>query len=228
MVFLSLFSYIVLCDFFPMGTNANSVNNSGLPISITEIVLAVWIGMFTLDKFVSKLNHFPYEDFNILDSLAIIFYFISLILRLIPNDNCYLAARLDSIFQIKKLLFIYDCTNSKGLFYRWILFYGIWNSYIPTQCFNGSGLKFTWSPKWYTWTVWIQITPSKLIDVFFFSIPSCTSWATSWWSYSYSCLRSASQRKLWCTTIKLWTAVCCRMFFFQLFLSLGENTLLRN
>ena len=48
-LFLILFSYVMLCDFYPIPTIINSTN-LGLVISIPEILLIVWINVFTFDE----------------------------------------------------------------------------------------------------------------------------------------------------------------------------------
>jgi hypothetical protein len=46
-LFLLLFSYVMLCDFYPIPTNQN-FTNLGLPISIPEIVLIIWVTLFAV------------------------------------------------------------------------------------------------------------------------------------------------------------------------------------
>lgn len=47
-----LFSYVMLCDFYPMPVPKydNDTTHLGLSISIPEIVLIIWIIMFTVDE----------------------------------------------------------------------------------------------------------------------------------------------------------------------------------
>ena len=49
LMFLILFSYVVLCDFYPIPTYANLTNLS-LAISAPEIVLIIWVSLFAIDE----------------------------------------------------------------------------------------------------------------------------------------------------------------------------------
>ena len=50
-VFLLLFSYVMLCEFYPIKhLNADGVE-IGQDIQLPEKVLIFWVGMFTLDEF---------------------------------------------------------------------------------------------------------------------------------------------------------------------------------
>ena len=48
-LFLLLFSYVVVCDFYPIPTNKNQTN-LGLVISVPEIVLIIWVSFFAVDE----------------------------------------------------------------------------------------------------------------------------------------------------------------------------------
>ena len=44
-----LFSYIMLCDFFPVATEMKDLN-LGIGISVPEIILIIWIILYTIDE----------------------------------------------------------------------------------------------------------------------------------------------------------------------------------
>jgi hypothetical protein len=48
-LFLSLFTYVILCDFYPLPVQPNSTN-LGLSISIPEIVLILWVLALFFDE----------------------------------------------------------------------------------------------------------------------------------------------------------------------------------
>ncbi len=48
-LFLMLFSYIMLCDFFPVATEMKDLN-LGVGISVPEIILIIWIFLYTIDE----------------------------------------------------------------------------------------------------------------------------------------------------------------------------------
>jgi hypothetical protein len=57
-LFLTLFSYVMLCDFYPVN-NGDPTTSLGLAISIPEIVLIIWVATFAVDLFV-KVHFFVF------------------------------------------------------------------------------------------------------------------------------------------------------------------------
>lgn len=53
-----LFSYIMLCDFFPIKSEL-SPTNVGLEISVPEIVLIIWVIMLSIDG-IRQVKRFIY------------------------------------------------------------------------------------------------------------------------------------------------------------------------
>lgn len=45
-----LYSYIILCDFFPINSTGIYDTNFGMDISIPEIVLIVWVATYALEE----------------------------------------------------------------------------------------------------------------------------------------------------------------------------------
>ena len=122
-MFLLLFSYVILCDFNTIGKSVNKdTNNSYLPLSILEIVLIIWVFTYFCEEFRKfimnetkliwpKFKNYFFQNWNGLTMLSIILYFVAIILRFIPNDSCFLAARIilsiDIIFWYLKSLRAY-------------------------------------------------------------------------------------------------------------------------
>lgn len=117
-LFLLLFSYVMLCDFFPIPSPIG--RSYPLVISAFEVLLIIWVIALLLDKidqfvmheFKFSFRNIQYWIDNSIDFLAFGLYFIALILRFIPNTECYRAARiifcLDLIvWYIKSLAFYY-------------------------------------------------------------------------------------------------------------------------
>jgi hypothetical protein len=101
--FLALLSYVILCDYNPV-YKAFPESSLGLVISIPEVVLIVWVVTFALDEirkfettdrkiFKAKLYSYLYDIWNGLTLAALFLFFVSLVLRFIPNPQCFLAAR---------------------------------------------------------------------------------------------------------------------------------------
>jgi hypothetical protein len=127
-MFLVLFSYVMLCDFYPF-QRANPVTSLGLPISILEIVLIFWVITFTIDEvrvfhnierniFKAKLIFFFTNYINVIKLAALFFFYVGIVLRFSPCDNCYQAARiilcLDLILWYFKILFGYTFLKKVG------------------------------------------------------------------------------------------------------------------
>ena len=104
-----LFSYVILCDFYPIGRNSNSKTNSRLPISVLEVILIIWVGTIFIGEIrtfsinenkviKAKFKKFFNNSWNTIEYCAVILFTIGLILRFIPNSyDSYLAARILSV-----------------------------------------------------------------------------------------------------------------------------------
>ena len=116
-----LFSYIMLCDFFPIYLMTN--------LKIPEILLIICIFSYTLEEIrkvyqydnkLLKAKIFMYfSDFlNGIQFLAIVFFIVGMILRFIDDKSCYIAARIvlsiDLILWYIKSLVIFTLFKSLG------------------------------------------------------------------------------------------------------------------
>lgn len=128
-MFLILHSYVLLCDFYPIDNPGNPATSLGLSISIPEIVLIIWVITFAIDKirefmvnerkvFKAKLKMFLLDSDNILDAFAIFGFLVAEILRFIPNQDCYLAARIilciDILMWFSKSMYGYKFLRNVG------------------------------------------------------------------------------------------------------------------
>ncbi|CAF1659112.1 unnamed protein product, partial [Adineta steineri] len=98
-IFLLLFSYVLLCDYFPLYEYQSNYGPS-----MTELILILWV--FTLlceeiRQIRAKKTHSMYGKlqsyftilWNKLDTFAIILFFITCILRFLPVSGCFNIAR---------------------------------------------------------------------------------------------------------------------------------------
>ena len=104
-MYLILFSYVILCDFYPIYNNRNKQTSLGLPISVPEVVLIIWTTTFLFEEISQFLNSerklikarfltFFTDFWNLIDQMALFFFIVAIILRFIPYSyNFYLAAR---------------------------------------------------------------------------------------------------------------------------------------
>ncbi len=125
-----LFSYVILCDFYPIGRNSKSKTNSRLPISVLEVILIIWIGTIFIGEIrtfsinenkviKAKFKKFFNNSWNTIEYCAVILFTIGLILRFIPNSyDSYLAARIlwciDIILWFIKILYGYTLNRNLG------------------------------------------------------------------------------------------------------------------
>ena len=108
MFFLFLFSYILLCDFDQINKRSprfqRTYSKYSIYISIPEIILIMWVSVFTLEeirKFIKneanvlkgKLKSYLFSNWNLVTVVAIFLFFVGITLRFIPDENCFLAAR---------------------------------------------------------------------------------------------------------------------------------------
>ncbi len=49
-MFIFLFSYVILCNFYLINENKNYYSTLGLSISIPEVVLIIWVITFLLEE----------------------------------------------------------------------------------------------------------------------------------------------------------------------------------
>lgn len=128
-MFLLLFSYVLLCDFFPLNSPQKRLTHLGLAISIPEVVLIIWVSTFFIEEvrkfymheskiFKSKLKYYALQNWNIIGIVALTLFFAGLALRFIPNESCFLAARIilciDIIFWFFRSLTAYWFVRALG------------------------------------------------------------------------------------------------------------------
>lgn len=122
-MFLLLFSYVILCDFYP--TYVKGVQHPSIP----EIVLIILVFSYFIEEIrkvylldnkllKSKLRAYGTEFLNVIQFLALVFFLIGIILRFIPDKSSYTAARvflsIDFIFWIVKSLVCFTFIRSLG------------------------------------------------------------------------------------------------------------------
>lgn len=108
MFFLFLFSYVLLCDFDQIDKRSKRFQNTyslySISISIPEIILIIWVSVFTLEEirkciknesnvWKGKLKGYLLNNWNSVTVVSILLFFIGITLRFIPNEKCFLAAR---------------------------------------------------------------------------------------------------------------------------------------
>ncbi|CAF0980027.1 unnamed protein product [Brachionus calyciflorus] len=104
LLFLLLFSYVVLCDFSKFETPKYPTTSFELAISIPEIVLMIWIFAFVTEE-IRKFLKEEMKKYYIINTLigdfweninigAILLYLVAFILRFIKDDQCFKAARI--------------------------------------------------------------------------------------------------------------------------------------
>lgn len=71
--YIFLFSYVILCDFFPLDLSLIKYPHS--TISPTEIVLIIWTGTFGVEE-IRKVSYFQYIDNFFAFSLTIIYFLV--------------------------------------------------------------------------------------------------------------------------------------------------------
>ena len=94
LLFLTFFSYYVLCDYPEEGNDS---------IKWTEILLILWVFSYFIEAvhqvyiqdtklYYTKLKFFVQDYWNIFDLIAILIFTVGIILRFIPKcDNCFKA-----------------------------------------------------------------------------------------------------------------------------------------
>lgn len=125
--YLILYSYVILCDFNPI-YQANTYTSQGLVVSIYEVILISWTFLFLIEEikqiynernsfFVKLFSHFS-NFWNKIDLIALVLFIVGIILRFIPNDDCFTAARIllcvDIIFWFLKSLYLFAFWRELG------------------------------------------------------------------------------------------------------------------
>ena len=121
---------MILCDFYPIGQNSNSRTSAGLPISVLEVILIIWIGTIFISEIrtfsinenkviKAKFKNFFNNSWNTVEYCAVFLFAIGMILRFIPDSyDCYLAARIlwciDIILWFIKILNAYTLNRNLG------------------------------------------------------------------------------------------------------------------
>ncbi|CAF0977505.1 unnamed protein product [Brachionus calyciflorus] len=129
LMFLILFSYIMLCDFYPVDIIGKRETKFNTYISVLEIVLIIWILTFTCEEIrqfylnenrvaKAKIKSFLFDFKNMLEIIGLCLFYVGMILRFIPNYKCYLAARIilciDILFWYIRALFAYTFIKKMG------------------------------------------------------------------------------------------------------------------
>lgn len=119
----------MLCDFFPIYTSNNVSTNFGLAISVPEIILIIWVITYVMEEVrqilhsehrsvLKKLKSYLNDLLNVIEIMALVLFLIGMILRLIPNRECYIAGRLflcvDLIFWFIRNLYAYTFIRNLG------------------------------------------------------------------------------------------------------------------
>jgi len=55
-LFITLFSYVILCDFYPFGVGFSKTTTFNTEISISELILIIWAASFMIQKFKDVTN----------------------------------------------------------------------------------------------------------------------------------------------------------------------------
>jgi hypothetical protein len=105
LAFLLLFSYVILCDFYPIEQINEDGHRIGQPINLSEIVLIFWVLMFGIDevhefftiekrqKFKRFLEYFG-QFWNWVQWGSVILFGAGIALRFQTGMGYYLAARI--------------------------------------------------------------------------------------------------------------------------------------
>lgn len=128
-MFLLLFSYVMLCDFYPTYVTNNQTTSLGLSISIPEVILIFWVTSYAVEeirqliqsenRFIKKKIKFYVNDLlNMIEMGALALFLIGMVLRFIPDRGCYIAGRLflciDLILWFLRSLYSYTFIRSLG------------------------------------------------------------------------------------------------------------------
>lgn len=119
LLFLILLSYVVLCDF-------KQIDKIDI-ISPQEIVLIIWVLSYGLEeirrfsviktsKIKAKWHYYIKQNWNLIGIFAIVFFILVMILRFIPNSDCFRAARF--IMAIDVILWYMKTFSTFWLFER--------------------------------------------------------------------------------------------------------------
>ncbi|RNA33304.1 transient receptor potential cation channel subfamily M member 4-like, partial [Brachionus plicatilis] len=130
MFFLTLFCYVILCDFYAIEFAQQSPTSHSLNISAIEIVLIIWVFSFLIERihyfyvieskiFWTKCKLFILNLLNAMYAIAIILFIVGIALRFIPNrPDCHKASRiilsLDVIFWFLNFLHVYTSVKVMG------------------------------------------------------------------------------------------------------------------
>lgn len=104
-IFLCLFSYVLLCDFYPIVHINEDDIEIGKELGWSELTVMFWVLVFAMDEFrqfltietkLTKLKFLSYfTDFwNMVHLSSILLFIVGITLRFIQDMNFYLAARI--------------------------------------------------------------------------------------------------------------------------------------
>ncbi|CAF3800544.1 unnamed protein product [Rotaria sp. Silwood1] len=103
-IFLGLFSFVILVDYFPLNIyNENRSGYKNLLIPITEIILHVCVWSLIVEEIYQILSAqsskvYISSKWNMLDILAIIFYLIGFITRFIVLEGTFIISKKVTFF----------------------------------------------------------------------------------------------------------------------------------
>ncbi|CAF4349309.1 unnamed protein product, partial [Adineta steineri] len=97
-LFLGLFSSVLLIDFLPLNIHYGQQSNTkNLPLPITEIILHVCVWTLIMEElrlFILMEYHKYISDmWNLINVAAIILYLIAFITRFIPNETFFIISK---------------------------------------------------------------------------------------------------------------------------------------
>ncbi|CAF1026030.1 unnamed protein product [Adineta steineri] len=123
--FLTLFSYVLLVDYFPLniyGEKRSGIEN--LPIPITEIILHICIGSLIIDELsqfilqTTKKYHYSTNPWNWMDLAGILFYLIAFITRWFVIESVFICSKIfmsiDLVIWYIRILYLFAAYEVLG------------------------------------------------------------------------------------------------------------------
>ncbi|CAF3842834.1 unnamed protein product, partial [Rotaria sp. Silwood1] len=124
LIFLDIFSYVLLVDYFPLNTYRGHYSGiKDLPIPITEICLHICVWGIIIEEFHQFFLIHSYVEYladmsNILDIIAIVLYLIGFITRFIVIEEIFMTSKiffgLDLIFWYIRILHLFSAYERLG------------------------------------------------------------------------------------------------------------------
>ncbi|CAF3724318.1 unnamed protein product [Adineta steineri] len=201
-IFLGLFSYVLLVDFFPLNIyHGYHSSVTGLPIPIPEIWLHVCIWGIIIEEmrqftFTNSFVEYLNEMSNLIDMTAIIFYLIGFMTRFIVIEEYFMISKiilcLDLILWYVRILHLFAAYEKLGP--KLIMIFNTMKDLLFFVCFI---LIFLFGFSITSWSLlittsqvqWIYDTNGKLVDVLI------TSNSTNTWGWKL--LRDVTNYGVW-------------------------------